>query len=33
VPRDREGEFGTELFERYQRMTRDVEEAALEMDL
>ena len=27
VPRDREGEFVTELFERYKRMTGDVEEA------
>ena len=31
VPRDREGEFVTELFERYKRMTGDVEEAILEM--
>src|SRR5215218_10139498 len=30
VPRDREGEFVTELFERYKRMTGDVEEAVLE---
>jgi putative transposase len=27
VPRDRQGEFVTELFERYKRMTSDVEEA------
>ena len=27
VPRDREGEFVTEVFERYKRMTGDVEEA------
>jgi putative transposase len=33
VPRDREGEFVTELFERYQRTTADVEEAVLEMYL
>ena len=33
VPRDRESEFVTELFERYKRMTRDVEEAVLEMYL
>ena len=33
VPRDREGEFATELFERYKRMTGDVEEAVLEMYL
>ncbi len=33
VPRDREGEFVTELFERYRRMTGDVEEAVLEMYL
>ena len=33
VPRDREGEFITELFERYKRMTGDVEEAVLEMYL
>ena len=33
VPRDREGEFFTEVFERYQRMTGDVEEAVLEMYL
>jgi putative transposase len=33
VPRDREGEFVTELFERYKRMTGDVEEAVLEMYL
>ena len=31
VPRDREGEFVTELFERYKRMTGDVGEAVLEM--
>ena len=33
VPRDREGEFVTEVFERYKRMTGDVEEALLEMYL
>jgi transposase-like protein len=33
VPRDREGEFVTEVFERYKRMTGDVEEAILEMFL
>ena len=33
VPREREGEFVTELFERYKRMTGDVEEAILEMYL
>jgi len=33
VPRDREGEFVTELFERYKRMTGDVEEANLKMYL
>ena len=33
VPRDREGEFVTELFERYKRMTGDVEEAILQMYL
>jgi putative transposase len=33
VPRDREGEFVTEVFERYERMTGDVEEAVLEMYL
>jgi putative transposase len=33
VPRDREGEFVTELFERYKRMTGDVEGAVLEMYL
>lgn len=33
VPRDREGEFVTEIFERYKRMTGDVEEAILEMYL
>src|SRR5215212_1235637 len=32
-PRDREGEFVTEVFERYKRMTGDVEEAVLEMYL
>ncbi len=32
VPRDREGEFVTELFERYKRMTGDVEEAVLVHD-
>ena len=32
-PRDREGEFVTEVFERYKRMTGDVEEAILEMYL
>ena len=32
VPRDREGEFVTEVFERYKRMTGDVEEAVLESD-
>src|SRR5918912_1861259 len=31
--RDRDGEFGTEVFERYQRMTGSVEEAVLEMYL
>ena len=31
VPRDREGEFVTKVFERYKRMTGDVEEAILEM--
>ena len=30
VPRDREDEFVTEVFERYKRMTDDVEEAILE---
>jgi transposase-like protein len=30
VPRDREGEFATEVFERYKRMTGDVEEAVLQ---
>ena len=30
VPRDREGEFVTELFERYKGMSGDVEEAILE---
>jgi putative transposase len=33
VPRDREGEFVTEVFERYKRMTGDVEEAIQEMYL
>jgi putative transposase len=33
VPRDREGEFVTEVFERYKRMTGSVEEAILEMYL
>ena len=33
VPRDREGEFVTEVFERYKRMTGDVEQAVLEMYL
>ena len=33
VPRDREGTFQTELFERYRRMTGSVEEAILEMYL
>ncbi len=33
VPRDRDGEFVTEVFERYKRMTGDVEEAILEMYL
>ncbi len=33
VPRDRQGEFVTEVFERYKRMTGDVEEAILEMYL
>jgi putative transposase len=33
VPRDREGEFVMEVFERYKRMTGDVEEAVLEMYL
>jgi putative transposase len=33
VPRDSEGEFVTEVFERYKRMTGDVEEAILEMYL
>jgi putative transposase len=33
VPRDREGEFVTEVFERYKRMTGDVEEAILEVYL
>jgi putative transposase len=31
MPRDREGEFVTELLERYKRMSGDVEEAVLEM--
>ena len=33
MPRDREGEFVTELFERYNRLTGDVDEAVLEMYL
>ena len=33
VPRDREGEFVTEVFKRYKRMTGDVEEAVLKMYL
>jgi transposase-like protein len=33
VPRDREGQFLTEVFERYQRMTGSLEEAILEMYL
>jgi putative transposase len=33
VPRDREGEFVTEVFERYKRITGSVEEAVLEMYL
>ena len=33
VPRDREGEFVTEVFERYKRLTGNVEEAVLEMYL
>jgi putative transposase len=33
VPRDREGEFVREVFERYKRMTGSVEEAILEMYL
>src|SRR3712207_3746114 len=33
VPRDREGEFVTGVFERYKRMTGDVEEAVIEMYL
>jgi putative transposase len=33
VPRDREGEFLTEVFERYKRITGDIEEAILEMYL
>jgi transposase-like protein len=33
VPRDREGEFLTDVFQRYQRMTGSVEEAVLEMYL
>ena len=33
VPRDREGEFVTEVFERYKRMTGDVGEAVLDMYL
>jgi putative transposase len=31
VPRDREDEFVTAVFERYKRMTGDVEEALLDM--
>ncbi len=33
IPRDREGEFVTQIFERYKRMTGNVEEAVLEMYL
>jgi putative transposase len=33
VPRDREGEFVSEVFERYKRTTGNVEEAILEMYL
>ena len=33
ITRDREGEFVTEVFERYERMTGKVEEAILEMYL
>jgi transposase-like protein len=33
VPRDREGEFVTEVFERYKRLTANAEEAILEMYL
>ena len=33
VPRDREGEFVTEVFESYKRMTGDMEQAILEMYL
>jgi transposase-like protein len=33
VPRDREGKFVTDLFERYKRMTGDMEEAVLGMYL
>jgi putative transposase len=33
VPRDREGKFVTGLFERYKRMSGDVEEVVLEMYL
>jgi putative transposase len=33
IPRDREGKFVTEIFERYKRMSGDVEEAILEMYL
>jgi transposase-like protein len=33
VPRDREGEFVTEVFERYKRMTGGVGEAVLDMYL
>jgi putative transposase len=31
VPRDREGEFVTEVFERYKRITGNVEQAILEI--
>jgi putative transposase len=33
VPRDREGEFVREVFERYKRINGDVEEAVLEVYL
>ncbi len=33
VPRDREGEFVTEVFESYKRMTGDMEQAILQMYL
>ena len=33
VPRDREGTFLTEVFERYKRMTEEVKEAVLEIYL